>query len=143
MDQSGLYIVEPLSTTPTSVNANDPRMAARCLMVTRGFIKVGRAANLARRERGYWKVFGRENVRFRPLALLEDTRVAERAILQALDPYRQRNPFSGRRTEWLLGIDAERASAAGLARLQGLAMSFQWVWAGQPEAPAHRDQKAG
>jgi hypothetical protein len=124
---AGLYIVEALNGDPISVNANDPRMADRCLKVTRGHVKVGKANDLAWRERGYWKVFGQENVRFRPLAVLQETRVAERCLLQALGEYRQRGP-SGRRTEWLLGITASEAAALAREHLAATDLAFEWVW---------------
>ena len=124
---AGLYIVEPLNGEPISVNANDPRMADRCLKVARGHVKVGKANDLAWRERGYWKVFGQENVRFRPLAVLQETRVAERCLLQALGEYRQCSR-SGRRTEWLLGITATQAAALARERLAALDLPFEWVW---------------
>ena len=124
---AGLYIVEPLNASPISVNANDPRMADRCLHVVRGYIKVGKTNSLASRERGYCKVFGPDNVRFRALALLEETRVAERCLLRALGQYRQRGP-AGRRTEWLLGITAQEAAAVAYEHLSASALQHQWVW---------------
>lgn len=124
---AGLYVVEPLCLQPTSVNANDPRMATRCLKVTRGYVKVGKANDLAWRERGYWKVFGQDNVRFRPLALLQNTRVAERCLLEALREFRQRGP-SGRRTEWLFGITATQAAALAREHLTALGMEIEWIW---------------
>ena len=130
LGKSGVYIVEPLNVRPVSVNANDPRMAARCLHVVRGYIKVGKAKNLERRARAYQKVFGPEAVRFRALALLMETRVAERCLLDALERYRQRAP-SGRRTEWLLGITASDAAVLAREQLLVAGVSFEWVWNGE------------
>ena len=126
-DCAGLYIVEPLCLHPVSVNANDPRMAERCLKVRVGFIKVGKARSLRWRARGYAKVFGAEDVRFRPLARLVDTAAAERCLLRALGEWRQRGP-SGRRTEWLLGITAEEAAALALTQLTAQQFAFDWLW---------------
>jgi hypothetical protein len=126
-DCPGLYIVEPLCEHPVSVNANDPRMAERCLKVTRGYIKVGKAGSLRWRERGYQKIFGADLVRFRPLARLVEPKLAERCMLLALSEWRQRSP-SGRRTEWLLGISADEAADMAFQNLTTRQFAFEWLW---------------
>lgn len=101
--ESGLYLVTLHNETPISVNANDPRIAPRCIHVTREHCKVGKARRLDARKRNYDAVFGVHNVAFRVLARLPDIGPAERAILARLDPWRVRG-LTGRRNEWLAGI---------------------------------------
>lgn len=101
---SGLYLVTLNNRVAISVNANDPRIADRCLRVDHRHCKVGRSTDLARRERSYARVFGASNVNFKPLALLSDLAAGERCALRALDAFRMRGD-TGRRNEWLAGID--------------------------------------
>src|SRR5947208_934420 len=103
MSQSGLYIVTLNNVTPISVNANDPRIASKCIMVTSANCKFGKAKNLSTRAGNYQKVFGAENVNFFPIVGLEDIASAERAVLNQLSQWRVRGN-SGRKNEWLVGI---------------------------------------
>lgn len=100
---AGLYLVTLRNEVPISVNANDPRIAARCIHVTREHCKVGKAKRLDVRRRNYDAVFGAHDVEFRVLARLDDIVAAERAILKRLDAWRMRGR-TGRRNEWLAGI---------------------------------------
>ena len=121
--ESGLYLVTLRNEAPISVNANDPRIAARCIHVTREHCKVGKARRLDARKRNYDAVFGAHNAEFRVLARLHDIGAAERAILARLDTWRMRGR-TGRRNEWLAGIapvDVETAVFAAL-REHG----FEW-----------------
>lgn len=116
MATSGLYIVTLLNEQPISVNAQDPRIAERCIKVTRLNCKVGKARSLEARARNYAKTFGQCNVVFRPIAITEDLGPAERSILRALCAWRVR----GRRrrmTEWLVGIAPADAEACALDAL--------------------------
>lgn len=104
MIRSGLYVVALKNYEPISVNANDPRIADRCIKVSRHNCKVGKASNLVGREKNYYKVFGVENVIFTPVAYVQDYAAAERAVLARLSQWRVRGR-TGRRNEWLEGIE--------------------------------------
>ncbi|MEO8673351.1 MAG: hypothetical protein ABI411_18710 [Tahibacter sp.] len=112
----GIYLVTLSNVQPISVNAQDPRIATRCLHVTLINCKIGKAHSFKGRERNYWKTFGAQHVQFRPIACTSEPRAAERVILRALLPWRLRSP-AGRRTEWLGNIapdDAERVALEAL-----------------------------
>lgn len=109
----GLYIVTLNNEDPISVNAQDPRMADRAIRVTRDNCKVGKAKNLAARERNYQKTFGPKNVNFYPFALTHQIEAAERLILASLGQYRIRGS-TGRLNEWLENVAA--ADALSIAR---------------------------
>jgi hypothetical protein len=124
MRKSGLYIVALKNEHPVSVNAHDPRIADRCIKVSRLNCKVGKAASLAGRERNYWKTFGTENVIFTPIAYVEEFGAAERIALDRLSEWRVRGP-TGRKNEWLAGIEpaeVERLVLRALAQ-SGIAFS--------------------
>ncbi len=108
MSDSGIYIVALTNLHPISVNAQDLRIAERCIKVTATNCKVGRAKSIRVRKRNYWRTFGKEHVLFRPIALMPDPQIAERTILAALKQWRIRGR-SGRLTEWLEGISASNA----------------------------------
>lgn len=114
---SGLYIVTLNNEHPISVNAHDPRRVERCIQVSRLNCKVGKAQNLAARERNYWKTFGVKNVNFRPIALTDAFVLAERVVLKDLSQWRVRGT-SGRKNEWLVGISAQEAELVALAALR-------------------------
>lgn len=120
---SGIYLVTLRNEEPISVNANDPRIAARCIHVTRAHCKVGKARRLDVRRRNYDAVFGAHNVEFRVLARLDDIGRAERAILARLDAWRMRGR-TGRRNEWLAGIAPAEVEAHVLAVLRE--HGFEW-----------------
>lgn len=124
MTSSGLYIVKLSNENFISVNAHDQRIAERCLHVNLKNCKVGRAKNLAAREKCYWRTFGESFVTFDAIALTEDLNHAEKVVLTALNFWRARSP-SGRRTEWLSGIEPHKAVALALAALSSEKILFQ------------------
>jgi hypothetical protein len=112
MSDTGLYIVTLNNDQPISVNANDPRIAHKCIRVSQLNCKFGKAKNLARRRNNYCKVFGSENVNFRAIAFTSDIARAEKLVLAALGAWRVRGA-TGRKNEWLAGItDSEIESLA-------------------------------
>ncbi len=124
MTASGLYIVTLRNIEPVSVNAHDARIAQRCILVNRDNCKIGKARDLASRERSYWRTFGREQVCFRPIALLDDIKCAERVVLDELSAWRLRGS-TGRRNEWLAGISATDAERRALAALGASGIAYR------------------
>jgi hypothetical protein len=123
MTNAGLYIVTLNNEQAISVNANDLRIADRCIKVSREHCKFGKARNLLVREQNYIKVFGSENVNFRCIVLMDEIAKAERLVLEQLSAWRIRGT-RGRMNEWLAGIAAsevERIALDTLAR-SGLAV---------------------
>lgn len=116
MPDAGLYIVTLDNEAPISVNAHDPRIADRCIGVSRLNCKLGKAADLLRRRANYIRTFGAHNVNFRPIALTDDIGRAERLVLGALRPWRIRGR-TGRRNEWLEGIASAEAERLALRAL--------------------------
>lgn len=103
--KSGIYLVVLRNEHLISVNADRPRIADRCIKVTRKNCKYGKAVNLARRRKDYVKTFGATNVDFRVLAETEFHNQIETALNGLLSPYRIKGR-SGRPNEWLEGITA-------------------------------------
>lgn len=95
----------------------DRRYVASCAQVDRSNVKVGKARNLAGRERNYWKDFDQENIVYLPIALVENIREAETAILRHLRAYRMRSP-KGRLMDWLENIAFEVVVAEALLALK-------------------------
>lgn len=126
MKHPGLYIVTLNNIEPISVNANDPRIAAKCITVNRENCKFGKAKNLAVRSRNYEKVFGIQNVNFFPIVLLEDIALAERAVLSRLTKWRIRGN-SGRMNEWLAGISPQALEQIVLSTIADTGVPFQIV----------------
>ncbi len=113
---SGLYIVTLNNDEAISVNANDPRIADRCIRVNRSHCKFGKARNLLARRRNYEKVFGSHNINFFPIVELSDIAAAEKLVLAKLHEWRIAGA-TGRRNEWLHTItpaDVERIVIAAL-----------------------------
>lgn len=123
MSDVGIYIVTLSNEHPISVNAHDPRIADRCVTVTRANCKVGRAQSFIARERSYHKTFGAQHVTFEPIAYTSELLAAERVILKALLQWRLRSP-SKRRTEWLEGISASEARQQAIAALRFAGIPF-------------------
>lgn len=123
MNSTGMYIVTLRNSEPISVNAQDPRMADRCIKVTSANCKVGKAKSFEARERNYFKTFGQANVVFRPIAITDQLVVAEKAVLTALRQWRIRSN-AGRMTEWLAGISAADAQALALDALRDARIIF-------------------
>lgn len=124
--KSGLYIVTLTNKHPISVNANDPRLAAKCIMVNRENCKFGKAKNLDTRKKNYEKVFGSEHVVFRPLALLMEIKAAEKAVLRNLDPFRMRG-LTGRKNEWLERINPAEVIEIVYRVLKELEIEYQVI----------------
>ena len=131
MSDIGLYIVTLNNEHPISVNANDPRIAHKCIHVTRLNCKFGKARSLLRRRDNYAKVFGAENVNFRAIALLQDIGAAERLVLKALGEWRIRGR-TGRRNEWLAGISAAEVERIAIRSLEAAGMEFSLAHAASP-----------
>lgn len=123
---AGLYIVSLNNSEEISVNANDPRMANRCIKVTRAYCKFGKARNLSARRRNYEKVFGAQNVNFRAIVEMDDISDAERLILGELRAWRVRGR-TGRLNEWLLGITPAEVESIVFATLNAAGLSFRLV----------------
>ena len=104
--EPGIYLVTPTNSEPISVNADRPRIADRCIKVTSANCKVGKAKNLAVRERNYRKTFGADNVVFEVLAVVQEPERFEPHILRRLTPHRIRGE-AGRLNEWLQGVSPD------------------------------------
>ena len=126
--KSGLYLVKLNNEEPISVNANDPRIAHKAIKATKANCKFGRAKNLAAREKGYFKVFGEHNVNFKPLVKMEETDIAEKAILKCLDNYRIRGR-TGRKNEWLKNISPETVEAIVFSTLKKTGIKYEKIQA--------------
>lgn len=124
--KSGLYLVTLNNEEPISVNANDPRVADKAIKVTKANCKFGRTKNLAVREKGYCKVFGEHNVNFKPLVQLEETDIAEKAILNCLDNHRIRGR-TGRKNEWLENINPETVEATVFSTLKKTGIKYEKI----------------
>lgn len=120
----GLYIVTLNNEQPISVNANDPRVADTCIRVSRANCKFGKAKDLSRRCGNYVKIFGFENVNFRPIALTREIALAERQVKNALKAWMMRGN-TGRRNEWLEGISAAEAERLAIAALESAGIEFE------------------
>jgi hypothetical protein len=123
MTDVGLYIVTLNNDEPISVNANDPRIAHKCIRVSRLNCKFGKAKSLARRRDNYCKVFGTQNVNFRVIVLTQDIEVAERLVLKALAQWRIRGN-TGRKNEWLVGISATEVEHIAIDSLRAVGIPF-------------------
>jgi len=124
--KSGLYIVTLNNEELISVNANDPRIADKCIKVNRVNCKFGKARDLSIRKRNYDKVFGAENVNFFPLVALDEMARAERLVLALLSEWRIRGA-TGRKNEWLTGISAEEVQKIAISALAQSGLSFQCI----------------
>lgn len=101
----GLYLVTLNNEELISVNAHDPRHAARAIRVNRAHLKVGKAEQFGRRKDNYDRTFGSHNVNYTPVVTVapDDLQRAEKCVLEALKPYRMRG-HTGRLNEWLEGV---------------------------------------
>jgi hypothetical protein len=123
MSDAGLYIVTLNNEQPISVNANDPRIAHKCIRVSSLNCKFGKAKSLSRRRDNYCKVFGTENVNFKPIAFTQDIGLAERLVLKALCAWRVRGN-TGRKNEWLVGIAATEVESIAIGSLTAAGVEF-------------------
>ena len=106
MPQSGIYIVTLNNLHPISVNANDKRRAEKSIKVTKDNCKVGKAKDLEKRKKNYFKTFGELNVNFTILGYTDDIDTIEMIILNGLNEYRIRGS-SRRKNEWLENISSD------------------------------------
>ena len=104
---SGLYIVTLKNHDPISVNANDKRLAEKCIKVNFQNCKFGKAKCLYRRHKNYLKVFGEENTFYTPIVSLQEIDLAESLILKALDQYRLKGR-TGKKNEWLCNLTKDQ-----------------------------------
>lgn len=124
--KSGLYITTLKNKEPISVNAQDKRIAHKAIKVTFENCKFGKAKNLDIRKKNYEKTFGVENVNFQPIATLLETELAEKEILSQLDVFRIRGR-TGRKNEWLQGIEPEIVYSIAMKVLKELDLDYQIV----------------
>ncbi len=108
-NEPGIYVVTLNNELPISINAQDPRCADKVYKANNKNIKVGKAKSLKARRDNYFKTFGEENVNFLPIIITKEINEAEKIIMKQLEGFRVRNPISNRKTEWLIGINSDRA----------------------------------
>ena len=68
-------------------------------------------------------MFGAGNVNFRIIALTADIGAAERIVLDALGQWRVRGA-TGRKNEWLVGVDGDEVERIALATLEAAGIGF-------------------
>ena len=124
--ESGLYIVTLNNEHPISVNAQDPRIAHKAITVTKENCKFGKAKVLEGRRKNYYKTFGEENVNYFPIVRMVDIEVAEKVILSKLNDHRMRGR-TGRRNEWLEGIDPNQVLEIAISALDELDVEYEIV----------------
>ena len=122
--KSGLYIVTLNNEHPISVNAQDPRIAHKAIKVTKENCKFGKAKVLEGRRYNYYKTFGEENVNYLPIVRMLDIEAAEKAILSKLNDHRLRGR-TGRRNEWLEGIDPSQVLEIAISTLNELDVEYE------------------
>jgi hypothetical protein len=105
-DGPGVYIVTLTNEHPISVNADRPKIADRCIKVTKDHCKFGKARNLKARKNDYFKTFGEQFVRFHQIAAVEEAEAVERLVKERLVNYRIRG-LTGRMNEWLEEISPQ------------------------------------
>jgi hypothetical protein len=127
--KSGLYIVTLNNEEPISVNANDPRIANKAIKVTKAHCKFGKAKVLEGRRKNYYKTFGEENVNYFPIVRMLDIESAEKAILAKLNDHRMRGR-TGRRNEWLEGIEPKKVLEIALSTLDELDIEYELLLEG-------------
>lgn len=123
---SGLYIVTLNNEDPISVNANDKRKADRCILVNKSNLKFGKAKCLHTRQKNYFKTFGKENVNYHPIALLEDVGRAEDLILEKVLEYRLKGR-TGRLNEWMVNITKEQLILIIVSTLEENKITFEII----------------
>ncbi|WP_188419366.1 hypothetical protein [Oxalicibacterium solurbis] len=119
----GLYIVTLTNTHPISVNADRPAIAERCIKVTHDNCKFGKALNLNSRRANYFKTFGKQYVRFFPIAAVAEPHLVESLIAKELLPFRIRG-LTGRPSEWLSGISPQMVETIVLTSLVNSGLEF-------------------
>ena len=107
---SGIYIVSLNNAEPISIQQGDSRYDNKDVFKANNKnIKIGKASDFMKRAKNYDKTFGKDNVNFEPLIITDDFENAEQKILDAVKEYRETNPYSGRKLEWLSGISMLKA----------------------------------
>ena len=120
----GLYIVTLNNEQPISSRADDKRAANTAVKVNKQNCKFGKAKNLLARRENYYKTFGKENVNFHPLAVMDEIDAAEKAILGSLSDHKIRGSV-GYKTEWLVGIEKKDIEAIALNSLKTLGLQYK------------------
>jgi hypothetical protein len=107
----GIYVATLRSNELVPVT-QDTRYVQTCGRVNCSNVKVGKARNLALRERDYWKDFGADNVSFVAIAITQEKEIqaAETAVLRRLRTFRKRSPKGGM-MDWLQDIAVDEAIA--------------------------------
>ena len=95
-------------------------------MVTKENCKFGKAKVLEGRRKNYYKTFGEENVNYFPIVRMVDIEVAEKVILSKLNDHRMRGR-TGRRNEWLEGIDPNQVLEIAISTLDELDVEYELV----------------
>jgi hypothetical protein len=106
MNRMGIYIVTLNNEELISVNANDKRVADKAIKVNKFNCKVGKAKDLEKRKKNYFRTFGKENVNFTVLSYTTEIDIVEKQILKKLDNHRIKGR-TGRKNEWLQNITSE------------------------------------
>ena len=129
--QSGIYVARPVRIDLVPVT-RDARYVDTCAKVNCANVKIGKAKNLAAREKNYRKDFDEENILFVPLLITHEITRAETAILTHLRTYRLRSPKGGL-MDWLEGISVEDAIAAVFDTLDKEHITYRRIWSGQTD----------
>ena len=122
-ETKGIYIVTLNNDEPISVNSNDKRIAHKCLKANRSYCKFGKTENLRKRKNDYYKVFGKENVNFKPILSATEIFAIEKLLKNKLDIYRAISPLK-RKTEWLQGIKGKELENLIIHTLEN--SDYQW-----------------
>jgi hypothetical protein len=131
--EPGIYIVALKNEHPISVNADRPKIADRCIFVTKANCKFGKATDLARRKREYQKTFGEQYVVFWPIAKIENPSPVESAIGSRLLSHRIRG-LSGKPNEWLSGITSDELAQLVIEILESSTFDYELLTNAQPLA---------
>lgn len=122
----GLYIVALNNEHLISVNANDPRIGHKSILVNNQNCKFGKATCFQRRYKNYCKTFGDKNVTFIPVLFLNDIKMAEKLVLKQLNVYRIMG-HTGRPNEWLQNIKVEQVIQIVLTTLTENNITFEMI----------------
>jgi hypothetical protein len=120
---SGIYVATLRSDRLVPVT-QDIRYVETCARVNCFNVKVGKARDLSRRERDYWRDFGPENVSFTAIATTTEIRVAETAILRKLRSFRKSSPKGGM-MDWLENITVGEAATLAYEALSHAGIRYE------------------
>ena len=122
----GIYIVSLKNTIPISIQHGDKRYDdIDVFKANNKNIKIGKAEDFTKRAKNYHKTFGKDNVNFQPIITTNDFDSAEKIILNAVNQYREVNPYSGRKLEWLSGISIAVAKTILFNTLNNTGIMFK------------------